>query len=194
MKWFDAFVYQQRRPRALNGRGVRPAEQGQALVEGAFLIPVLLLLLMLLIQPGILLYNYLVMKGAAAEGCRLIATSSAGQAGTGSYEASIKRHLGAVPQQENFHVHAAGCTWRIEFEGDEQSDQVRVTIKNEVKPLPLFDFGAQVLGMTNAAGNFIQEATATRAVYSSWVYASEDGADPNGWVHRDDSLLEGRGR
>lgn len=191
MKWLGAFVYQ-KKYRVLNRRDVRSAEQGQALVEGAFLIPVLLLLLMLLIQPGILLYNYLVMKGAAAEGCRLIATSSAGQAGEGSFEASIKRHLGAVPQQENFHVHASGCTWRIELEGNEQSDQVNVTIKNEVEPLPLFDFGAQALGITNAAGNFVQEVTVTRAVYNSWVYASEDGLDPDGWVHRDDSLLEGR--
>lgn len=191
MRWLDAFVYQ-KKYRVLDRRGARSAEQGQALVEGAVLIPVLLLLLMLLIQPGILLYNYLVMKGAAAEGCRLIATSSAGQAGEGSFEASIKRHLGAVPQQENFHVHASGCTWHIELEGNEQSDQVNVTIKNEVEPLPLFDFGAQALGMTNAAGNFVQEVTASRAVYNSWVYASEDGLDPDGWVHRDDSLLEGR--
>ena len=191
MKWLDAFVYQ-KKYRVLDRRGARSAEQGQALVEGAVLIPVLLLLLMLLIQPGILLYNYLVMKGAAAEGCRLIATSSAGQAGEGLFEASIKRHLGAVPQQENFHVHASGCTWHIELEGNEQSDQVNVTIKNEVEPLPLFDFGAQALGMTNAAGNFVQEVTASRAVYNSWVYASEDGLDPDGWVHRDDSLLEGR--
>lgn len=191
MEWLDMFMYRNEQ-RELNGRGAVFARRGQAVVEGAFLIPVLLLLLMLLIQPGILLYNYVVMKGAAAEGCRLIATSSVGQAGAGSFEASIKRHLGAVPQQENFHVHASGCTWRIEFGGNEQSDQVRVTIKNEVEPLPLFDFGAQALGMTNTAGNFVQEVTASRAVYNSWVYESEDGLDPDGWVHRDDSLLEGR--
>lgn len=192
MEWLDMLMFRNEQ-RALDGRGAVFARRGQAVVEGAFLIPALLLLLMLLIQPGILLYNYVVMKGAAAEGCRLIATSSAGQAGTGSFEASIERHLGAVPQQENFHVHASGCTWRIDLEGNEQSDQVRVTIKNEVEPLPLFDFGAQALGMTNAAGNFVQEVTASRAVYNSWVYASEDGLNPDGWVHRDDSLLEGRG-
>lgn len=191
MEWLDVFMLRNEQ-RALDGRGAVFARRGQAVVEGAFLIPVLLLLLMLLIQPGILLYNYVVMKGAAAEGCRLIATSGAGQTGAGSFEVSIKRHLGAVPQQENFHVHASGCTWHIELEGNEQSDQVNVTIKNEVEPLPLFDFGAQALGITNAAGNFVQEVTVTRAVYSSWVYASEDGLDPDGWVHRDDSLLEGR--
>ena len=35
--------------------------RGQATVEGAFLIPVILLMLMLLIQPGILLYDRVVM-------------------------------------------------------------------------------------------------------------------------------------
>lgn len=37
---------------------------GQSTVEGAFLIPVILLMLMLLIQPGILLYNRVVMQSA----------------------------------------------------------------------------------------------------------------------------------
>ena len=40
---------------------------GQSTVEGAFLIPVILLMLMLLIQPGILLYNRVVMQSAAEE-------------------------------------------------------------------------------------------------------------------------------
>ena len=39
--------------------------RGQSTVEGAFLIPVILLMLMLLIQPGILLYNRVVMQSAA---------------------------------------------------------------------------------------------------------------------------------
>lgn len=56
------------------GRLSESAEKGQAAVECAFLIPVTLLLLMLLIQPGIILYNHMVMKAAASEGCRLIAT------------------------------------------------------------------------------------------------------------------------
>ena len=54
--------------------------RGQSTVEGAFLIPVILLLLMLLIQPGILLYNRVVMQSAASEGCRLISTRSSGDA------------------------------------------------------------------------------------------------------------------
>lgn len=49
-------------------------DSGQAAVECAFLIPVVLLLLLFLIQPGIILYNHTVMKAAASEGCRLLST------------------------------------------------------------------------------------------------------------------------
>ncbi len=165
--------------------------KAQAAVECAFLIPVVLLLLMLLIQPGILLYNYMVMKGAASEGCRLLATRSDVSAGQDVYESSIRRHLGSVPQQENFHVHQAGCSWIITLEGNEQSPQVKVTIENQVKPLPFFDFAASALGLTNEAGNFVQKVEIQREVRSSWVQASEDGTDPYSWVHRDDSLIGG---
>lgn len=85
-------------------------ESGQAAVECAFLIPVVLLLLMLLIQPGIILYNHTVMKAAASEGCRLLATKNDASTDQSSYEDSIRRHLGSIPQQENFHVHQSGCS------------------------------------------------------------------------------------
>ncbi len=163
----------------------------QAAVECAFLIPVVLLLFMLLIQPSILLYNYMVMKGAASEGCRLLATRAETSASQNVYEGSICRHLGAVPQQENFHVHQTGCSWIISLEGNEYDSQVKVTIENQVKPLPFFDFAAGVLGLTNGAGNFVQKVEVQREIKAPWVQASEDGIDPNSWVHRDDSLVEG---
>ena len=46
-------------------------------MEGAFAIPLVFLLLLLLLQPGILLYDRMVMNAAAAEGCRMLATRSA---------------------------------------------------------------------------------------------------------------------
>ncbi len=54
----------------------RTDEAGQATVEAAFLVPVLFIVLLLLLQPGILLYDRIVMQGAAAQGCRLLATST----------------------------------------------------------------------------------------------------------------------
>ena len=55
----------------------RTCESGQATVEAAFLLPVLFVGLLLLMQPGILLYDRLVMQAAASEGCRLLATKTA---------------------------------------------------------------------------------------------------------------------
>ena len=45
----------------------RTCESGQATVEAAFLLPVLFVGLLLLMQPGILLYDRLVMQAAASE-------------------------------------------------------------------------------------------------------------------------------
>ena len=74
-------------------------ERGQATVEAAVLIPVLFTALLLLLQPGILLYDRMVMQGAAAEGCRLLATKTAAQGDMdGSCEAFVRHRLGAVPR------------------------------------------------------------------------------------------------
>ena len=47
------------------------------------------------------------------------------------------------------------------------------------------------MGLTNASGYFVQRVEVQRETYSSWIRESEDGINPNGWVHRDDGLLEG---
>ena len=76
--------------------------RGQSTVEGAFLIPVILLLLMLLIQPGILLFTTVWLCSlSASEGCRLISTRSSGDS-LDAYEGYVTRRLGSVPQQKNF--------------------------------------------------------------------------------------------
>lgn len=54
----------------------REGTKGQATIEAAALIPVLFILLLLLLQPSILLFDRIVMKNAAAEGCRLLATKT----------------------------------------------------------------------------------------------------------------------
>lgn len=156
---------------------------GQATVEGAFLIPVILLLLMLLIQPGILLYDRMVMSAAASEGCRLLATRPAGEYGAeAAYKGYVLNRLGAVPQQDNFHVHTSGCSWVVELTGDESTEQVGVSIETKVKPLPFFDFGAAALGLTDANGYFTQKVQAQRTVYSQWVQGNELGLNPEQWV------------
>ena len=78
----------------------RTCESGQATVEAAFLLPVLFVGLLLLMQPGILLYDRLVMQAAASEGCRLLATKTAAAGDMAeSCEAFVRHRLGAIPSR-----------------------------------------------------------------------------------------------
>lgn len=157
--------------------------KGQATVEAAFLIPVMFVLLLLLIQPGILLYNHMVMQAAASEGCRLLATKT-DIAGVSEEKCRsfILRRLGSIPPQENFHIHKGGCSWEIELQGDESSETVQVTIRNQVKLLPLFDFMGSLLRLYGESGAFEQEVQISMITQPSWVSESEFGINPQAWV------------
>lgn len=120
---------------------------------------------------------------AASEGCRLISTRSSGDS-LDAYEGYVTRRLGSVPQQKNFHVHEGMCTWEVRFDGGEESDVVTVTIKNQVEPLPFFDFGARSLGLVNEEGNFVQEVSVSTRSKSAWVVGNEQGLNPDAWVSR----------
>ncbi|MDR1089084.1 MAG: pilus assembly protein [Coriobacteriales bacterium] len=156
---------------------------GQTTVEAAYLIPVLLLLLLLLIQPMILLYNRMVMENAAAEGCRLLATAtSQGSYSQMKYEEYIKRRLAAIPPVDLFHLHTGDRTWEIALEGDESTTEVSVHITNRLRPLPLLGWGAELLRMTDAQHNIVQEVRVTMPTQPDWV-ARSGGNDPEGWVY-----------
>lgn len=162
---------------------LRRRESGQATVEAAFLLPVLFVGLLLLMQPGMLLYDRLVMQAAASEGCRLLATKTAAAGDMAeSCEAFIRHRLGAVPSVSCFHVHEGACSWDIRLEGDERSDVVRVTIVNEARPLPLIDAAGTLLGIVNGNGNLEVRVTAEQPTQPSWVRTSEAGSDPAGWI------------
>ena len=131
-------------------------ERGQGTVEAALAIPILFVLMLLLLQPGIIMYDRLVMGNAAAEGCRLLATSTDALGFMdGSCEAFVRHRLASVPQHDCFHVHDGECSWDIRLSGNESSGVVSVSISNELKPLPLFDAGSTLLGLTNGNGNLV---------------------------------------
>ena len=156
--------------------------RGQGSVEAAIAIPVMFLLLLLLIQPGIVLYDRLVMGNAAAEACRLLATATDSY---GSMERSceefVRHRLAAVPSHECFHVHDGRCSWDIVLSGSESSSQVSVTIGNELRPLPLFDGAAKLMGMTNARGNLVITESVTMPTQPSWAASSKLGLAPSSW-------------
>lgn len=140
--------------------------RGQATIEAAFALPVLMLLILMLLQPSILLYDRIVMQSAAAEGCRLLATSDGSSQST--CEDFLRRRLSAIPQVDFFHVHTSGCTWQISMSGNESSATASVRISTEVKPLPLIGLGAGFLGLTGANGNLTVEAEANASTQPPW--------------------------
>lgn len=162
-------------------------ERGQASVEAAFLIPVILVLLLMLLQPGILLYDRVVMMSAAAEGCRLAATSGSG---TGVDQEMckqvVKRHLGAIPPHPLFHLHEGECSYVVEATGDQSSGQVTVSIVNKVKPVPLIDMGAVLLGLTDGSGCLSVDVEVSMPTQPTWVGSEPSGMDPHAWVHERD--------
>ena len=156
-------------------------QKGQTTVEAAYLIPVLFLLFLLLAQPMILLYNHMVMSGAASEGCRLLATrSNAGTYSKEKYEGYIKRRLGSIPPIDIFHAHVGANTWDIQMEGDENSATVTVRITNHLKPLPLLGWGASLLGMSDKNGYIVQNVEASAPTQPAWVFNS--GGGPETWT------------
>lgn len=122
--------------------------EAQATVEAAIMIPVIFLLLLLLIQPGIYLYDLCIMNEAAAETCRVLSTSSDTEKAK-ICESFAKRRLSAIPQQDNFHMHSGGCSYEISYEGSQESNEVCVIIKNQLKPLPLVGFITNFVGLLN---------------------------------------------
>ena len=156
---------------------------GQGTLEAVVTIPVLFVLMLLLIQPGIILYDRMVMSAAAAEGCRLLATKGdAVGSMDGACDAYIRHRLASIPQQDCFHVHGSRCSWRIELTGGETSGRASVRITNEVHPLPLFDGASTLLGLTNSHGNLEITVEASAPTQPDWVASAPAGANPSAWI------------
>lgn len=157
--------------------GLRKCDRGQATVEAAVLVPVALLLLMIMLQPGIVLYDRMVMTSAANLGLRLLSTRPDSYGAKG-YEELIAKQLDPIPKIPIFHE--GGSSWEISVVGNESSGEVSVTIRNELQPLPLISFGAGVMGLLNASGNMEIEVAASSDTQPGWVWNSGEG--PQTWV------------
>lgn len=158
--------------------------RGQATVEAAFAIPIVFTLLLLLIQPGIILYDRMVMRSAAAEGCRLLAIrSDAAGLGDERCKALIKRQLSAVPPHDLFHIHASGCTWEIEISGGDTSGQVQVAISNRIRLLPLFDAAGALVGIADASGCLTLRVEEQAPTQPAWVAQGSLGLSPSTWAN-----------
>ncbi len=158
-------------------------DMGQATIEAVFAIPLMFCLLLILMQPTILLYDHIVMGNAAAESCRLLATSTASLANMDNANQAFVRHrLTSIPQHDCFHVHSNGCSWDIDLSGDEASQTVTVTIKNKVKPLPLIDGAMRAGGLLDGDGCYEITKSVTMQTQPDWVRSSVGDTLPGEWV------------
>ena len=149
---------------------------GQASVEAAFLLPLVLAGMLLALQPGILLFNRAVMEAAAADACRLLETSAPeSEAAAQEY---VMRRLKVIPSVEAFHV----GTWEVEAWGSEVSETVSVRIRHAVKPLPLVGVALGIAGFSDQGGLCWQEVGLQRNARDEWVADSEFGANPEEWI------------
>lgn len=149
-------------------------ERGQAAVEAAFALPLFLLVLGLVLQPALLLYNRCVMYSAAAQGCRLLETQAVDEAAARMY---IVRRLAAVPHADVFHC-GGDDGWGIELAGSGGSGPVGVTIMNKSKALPLFGVSAGLAASVDESGMLVQSVSVTGQLWPDW--AQESGVGPQG--------------
>ena len=82
-----------RRPR-------RPGEEGQALVEFALVLPLLVLLLVGIMQFGMLFYTYIDLTSATRDGARKAAVARASGTGAADTRAAIERSLTVVDKSK----------------------------------------------------------------------------------------------
>ena len=140
----------------------------QATVEAGLMIPVLLILLIILIQPGIIFYDKTIMNSAASETCRVLSTCSE-DSKKSICENFAKRRLRSIPQQDLFHVHNDSCSYKIELEGNEQSNSVSVSISNKIRLLPLIDFLFRALGASEQNGLYEIKSDYSMITKPDWV-------------------------
>lgn len=169
-------------PRFRRGGG-RLSDRGQATVEAAFALPVLSLLLLLLMQPGLILYDRMVMEAAASEACRLLVTKT-DQVGSmdEAVRAAVLHRLGSIPPIPCFHVHDEVCSWVIDLQGDEGSGYVSARIETQVRPLPLLGSMATLLGLVNDEGNVVVRVERTALAQPEWIDSADAGRIPELWI------------
>lgn len=150
--------------------------RAQATVEAAFLLPVFLTLLLLVLQPVCVLYTRAVMEQAAAATARLMVT---GEGDDEAYRAFALRRLSAVPDLAIFHA-GGPLAWEIKLEkATDTGGEVSVTIDGRVRPLPVLGAFAAAMGETNAHGDveirvevaYEGRPTWLEGSYSAWVGA-----------------------
>ena len=132
------------------------------------LLPVLMLLLAMLVQPACLLYTRCVMQAAASQGCRVLATSGSGLLDYRDARDLMRRRLEAVPAAPVFHE--GGRTgWTVTMTGSATSGEVAVEIKTTARPLPFMGALAALVGDGRADGSVALRVSVARVARPEWL-------------------------
>lgn len=144
------------------------ASKGQSTVEAAVLLPSVMLLLALLLQPACLLYTRMVMRSAASECARTLATAASGD--EEACKRFVLRRLKAVPEVSVFHV-GGESDWDVSLSYAEGGQTVTVSVVGHLRPLPLMGVTARAFGKSE--GNLVVlEAEVTERVRPAWFGGS----------------------
>lgn len=166
-------------PLALKPRWRFGGTRGQASVEAALLIPIVLAGMLIAAQPAISLYDRMVMEAAAAEGCRVLETLP--EADSEEAQAYVRRRLEAIPSVAAFHEGA----WSIEVAGaGQQSAHASVRISHVYRPLPLIGSAMGLVGLADGDGRVRQEVFRQVNVHDDWALHSSLGLQFDAWVGR----------
>lgn len=138
-------------------------KDGQSSVEAALLLPSLMVVVAILVQPACLLYTRSVMSSAAHEGVRMLATAASADDAV----AFVKRRLAAVPEASLFHSGGAE-DWSVEVA---QGSEVSVAVSGHVRPLPLMGFICAALGDSDGEGVVVSVEAKGKA-HQDWVEGS----------------------
>lgn len=142
------------------------SEGGQATVEAAVMLPSLMLTLALLVQPACIFFTRVVMRSAAAEGVRVVATDYDGD--LGDCREFVLRRLRAVPDAPLFHA-GGREDWSVEL--SRHGSRASVEIVGHVRPLPLLGVALSALAEHDGKG-IVLRVSVTETVRPSWVRGS----------------------
>lgn len=138
-------------------------------VEAALLLPVVLTLLALLVQPACVLYARSVMASTAGELVRLSVTSR--EAGEGLRAFALRR-LAAVPDLSVFHE-GGPSSWAVEVTGPDERGEVTATVSGRVRPLPLLGALVSPLG-TWEGDSLVVRVEASGDMRADWIEGGYD--------------------
>lgn len=143
---------------------------GQSSVEAAILLPILLILFAVLLQPVCILYTRTVMSEAASEAARLYGTST----DVHQCKSYVQRRLSAIPEIPLFHV-SGREDWNIELQKDDQEVYVKIT--GHMHPLPPVGWLLSLAGKNDGQG-YVVSTRVQEKIRPKWL-----GGSYAEWIH-----------